>query len=249
MRPVIGITVNYSYNGESEVAEGIGAPGQQWQLVADDYIAAVVKAGGIPVMLPIVRSGEVLRDMADRLDGVLFSGGSDVDPMRFGQRTTGKTGPIIRERDDQEFLLADYVINHTNKPVLGICRGIQLINAALGGTLIQHLPDEHLNHTLVMYPRQMISHWVKVEEGSLLHGIVGAGRLGVNSFHHMAVDELAPGLKATAVSDDGVIEAVELSENPSGRFMLAVQWHPEMMSCEDRTQQDIITAFAAACRR
>lgn len=249
MKPVIGITVNYSYNGDSECAEGIGAPGQEWQLLADDYVTAVVRAGGIPVMLPVVRDNEVLKEMLEKVDGVLFSGGSDVDPQLYGQTTAGKTGAIIKERDDQEVFMVDYVVNQTKKPVMGICRGIQVLNAVLGGTLIQHIPDAGFNnHTLVMYPRKMASHKVNVVPGSILHGIVGTEKLPVNSFHHMAVEEVAPCLKMVAQSEDGVVEAVELADNKDGRFFLATQWHPEMMSSVNETQQAIINAFVNACK-
>lgn len=105
-----------------------------------------------------------------------------------------------------------------------------MINAALGGTLIQHIPDAGFTgHTLAMYPRQVPSHRVRVEPGTLLHRLVEKEMLPVNSFHHMAVDECAPALKVTTHSEGGVIEAVELSKNPDGRFFLGVQWHPEMM--------------------
>lgn len=247
MKPIIGITVNYSYKGDSPYAEGIGAPGQEWQLLADDYITAVVRAGGVPLMLPVVRDNpELLKNMVDLVDGVLFSGGSDVDPQMYGQTTTGKTGGIIVERDEHEKFLVDYVVNHTSKPVLGVCRGIQIINAVMGGTLVQHVPDVANDHTLTMYPRTAVSHTVVVAEDSILSGIVGPGKLGVNSFHHMAVDACAPGLKVVARSEDGITEAIEF-ENQDDRFFLAVQWHPEMMSSVNQTQQSIIDHFVNAC--
>lgn len=107
MKPVIGITANYMYDGSGEYREGIGAPDQEWQLLADDYITSVQRAGGIPVILPVIREDvewEVVKRLMDGVDGLLFSGGSDVDPMRFGQVTTGRTGNLIIERDEQEFL-------------------------------------------------------------------------------------------------------------------------------------------------
>lgn len=253
MKPIIGITANYSFDGESEFAEGIGAREQEWQLLADDYVASVVRAGGVPLILPVVRGPEgsaVVEQMAASVDGVLFSGGSDVDPLRFGQRSAGKTGGVVPERDEQEFALVRRLLEHTDKPILGVCRGIQLINAALGGTLIQHIPDAGFcSHSLAMYPRQVPSHTVNVEQGSLLHALTGRDSLGVNSFHHMAVDACAPALKVTARAEDGVIEAVELADNSEGRFFLAVQWHPEMMAWADSVQQGIITAFVASCAR
>ena len=250
MKPIIGITANYMFDGSAEYAEGIGAPDQQWQLLADDYITSVLRAGGTPLILPILREGEdretTLR-LLDCVDGVLFSGGSDIDPMRFGQITTGKTGTLIPERDEQEFFLFQQVLKCTQKPMLGICRGIQLFNAAMGGTLIQHIPDRGFSsHTLSMYPRHLPSHQVTIAPNSLLSQIVGTEVLGVNSFHHMAVDECAPGLRIVAWSQDGIAEAVELLENDE-RFFLGVQWHPEMMAAHNPVQQQIISAFVARC--
>lgn len=250
---MIGITANYSFDGSSEFAEGIGAREQEWQLIADDYISSVVRAGSIPVVLPVVRGAD-WKTVTDRLincvDGVLFSGGSDVNPLLFGQKTTGRTGGVVPERDEQEIYMFRYLLERTGKPILGICRGIQIMNVALGGTLIQHIPDSGFTaHTLPMYPRQTPSHRVQVEAGTLLHDLVNTNELGVNSFHHMAVEIPAPSLKVTACSEDGVVEAVELKDNPSGRFFLGVQWHPEMMAWSVPLQQGIITAFVDSCRQ
>lgn len=251
MEPIIGITANYMFDGSAEYAEGIGAPDQEWQLLADDYITSVKRAGGIPLILPIIKEeGDraVTLRLLDCVDGVLFSGGSDVDPLRFGAVTTGKTGNLIPERDEQEFFLFRHVLEKTGKPMLGICRGAQLFNAAMGGTLIQHIPDLGLApHTLPMYPRAQASHWVTIAPDSRLRRIVGTERLGVNSFHHMAVEQCAPGIRAVAWSEDGIIEAIEL-EHPGDRFFLAVQWHPEMMAEKNAVQQNILTAFVDSCK-
>lgn len=252
MRPIIGITANYSFDGSSEFAEGIGTREQEWQLLADDYITSVVRAGGAPVILPLTRGPEgweALRLLLDQVDGVLFSGGNDVDPLRFGQKSTGRTGGVIPERDEQEFTMLRYLLEETEKPILGICRGIQVLNAALGGTLLQHIPDAGFpSHSLTMYPRQTPSHRVQVEDGTLLRRLAGTDTLAVNSFHHMAVDRPAPALRVSARSEDGVIEAVELRDNPSGRFFLGVQWHPEMMARTDEVQQGLISGFVDSCR-
>lgn len=249
MRPVIGITTNYMFDGSAEYKEGIGASEQAWQKLADDYITSVERAGGIPVILPIVGNESTAMALLERVDGVLFSGGSDVDPQLFGEMTTGKTGNIIPERDRHELYMFHQLLEHTKKPILGICRGIQLMNIALGGTLIQHIPNEGFSpHTLPMYPRQSPSHQVTVASDSLLFYITGNTALNVNSFHHMAVKVCAAGLKVTARSTDGVIEAVELKDNPSGRFCLGVQWHPEMMADTMAEQQRIITTFVNSCK-
>ena len=253
LHPVIGITANYSFDGSGEYREGIGAKEQDWQLLADDYIASVVRAGGIPLILPVIREGAdrtVTRRLLDLVDGVLFSGGGDVDAVRFGQKSAGRTGAVVPERDEQELFLIQTLLKETEKPILGICRGIQILNVALGGTLIQHIPDAGFtSHSLGMYPRQVPSHTVLLERDSLLARLTGAERLAVNSLHHMAVDRPAPALRVTARSEDGVIEGVELADNPTGRFFLAVQWHPEMMAFADPVQQNLISAFVARCAR
>lgn len=252
MRPIIGITANYSLDGSSQCREGIGTPGQEWQLLADDYITAVTRAGGLPLILPLIRGEDreaLWAELLDQVDGVLFSGGNDVDPLLFGEISTGKTGGLIPARDEQELWMANYLLKHTRKPILGICRGIQILNVALGGTLIQHVPDAGVSpHTLLMYPRERASHAVRVQPDSLLARILGTESLGVNSFHHMAVKTCAPALRVTARADDGITEAVELLDNPEGRFFLAVQWHPEMMAWADGQAQALLDAFVASCR-
>ena len=255
MHPIIGITVNFRNDGEMEYSRRLGYPEQKWQALADDYIRAVLRAGGVPVMVPVLtgeeggHAEENLKDICARLDGVLFSGGSDVDPQRYGERTTGRTGELVPQRDEQELFLCRYILEETDLPVLGICRGLQVINVALGGTLIEDVQAAgYLSHTLHMYPRTEASHHVDVSAESRLADICGAGRLPVNSLHHMAVRDCAPVLKPVAVSDDGLTEAVELQEKTS-RFFLAVQWHPEMMSSVNARQQAIVNAFVESCRK
>ncbi len=245
MKPVIGITVNYS---REVTAVGIGFPGQTWHLLTDEYVSAVVQAGGTPLLLPITEDPDAMKAMMDAVDGILFSGGNDVDAAYFGERTLGKCGPIVPERDAQEAFLARYALEETDKPILGICRGMQIINAALGGTLHQHLPDaNYMNHALDMYPLHMETHTVTIQPGSLLAGIVETERLPVNSYHHMAVAACAPLLTAVAHSEDGVIEAVELKEKEKNRFFLGVQWHPEFMASNSPVQKNILSAFIASC--
>jgi putative glutamine amidotransferase len=246
MKPTIGIVANYSYNGDSEFAEGIGAAEQEWQLLADDYISSIIKAGGIPIIIPLIKNEnreEILKDIINKVDGIIFSGGNDVNPLLFGETSMGKTGGLIPERDAQELFLFKYVYEHTKKPILGICRGIQLLNVYFGGTLIQDILNEGCgSHTLSMYPREKISHWVNVKEGSLLNNIVQKTKIGVNSFHHMAVKICAPELHIIAQAEDGIIEGVELKNNSTNRFVLGVQWHPEMMLAS-LDQQKILRAF------
>lgn len=249
MKPIIGITANYSYDGTGECEDGIGTQGQEWQLLADDYICAICRAGGLPMILPIMDDMEDVKQMLMGVDGVLFSGGHDVQPSYFHELPTGKCGGMVPRRDFQEDFMVKYLLSETSKPVLGICRGTQIVNASLGGTLYQHLPDAGFNiHTLVQYPRNAESHNVLIESDSILADVTGTKCLGVNSFHHMAVKKVASCLRTVAKSEDGVIEALELKD-PDRRFFLCVQWHPEMMSATNAVQQGIISAFVESCKK
>ena len=173
MRPIIGITANYSFDGASQCREGIGTPGQEWQMLADDYITAVTRAGGLPLILPLIRGEDreaLWAELLDQVDGVLFSGGNDVDPLLFGEISTGKTGGLIPARDEQELWMANYLLKHTRKPILGICRGIQFLNVALGGTLYQDLPAEHPSEIVhsMKPPYDQAAHMARVLIGTPL---------------------------------------------------------------------------------
>lgn len=237
-KPLIGISGSMGQAIDSMTMEQI--PRQQHRL-NDSYVQAVLRSGGIPVILPVCEDLDLMRAMADRMDGVLLSGGDDLDPNLYGRRPTGKLGTVCPRRDAAELALADYVLRHTDKPLLGICRGVQVLNVALGGTLHIDLPSLGTeSHSLNMYPRSVVSHRITVEEGSALARILGSsGEHWVNSFHHQAVDAPGEGLIITARSiPDHVIEAVEL---PGERFVIGVQWHPE----ELRTSEDAAKLFRA----
>ena len=242
-RILIGITCNYLKLCPSAFDAGIGAEDQDWQLIAQDYLNAIWKAGAIPVLLPIDGNMERALGMLDMVDGLLISGGNDVSPEMYGS-DENKCGILDRNRDTMEKRLLEKALEK-DMPVLGICRGVQLMNAALGGTLHQDLPSEgYLNHTIVDYDRNVVTHTVEVKNGTLLESIIGAGEVGVNSFHHQAIDKLAPGLAAAAVSKEGIVESVYM---PGKKFVLAVQWHPEMMY-DSEVQQKIFATFVRACR-
>ncbi|MBQ8588889.1 MAG: gamma-glutamyl-gamma-aminobutyrate hydrolase family protein [Firmicutes bacterium] len=247
MKPLIGITVNYDIKDEIGMVTHFGTVGQQWNYIASDYVDAVVKAGGIPVLIPVYGDAEVTRSVTERLDGLLISGGNDVDPRRFGVRAKSYCGGICVPRDEQELELARYVIEETNIPVLGICRGIQVMNIAMGGTVYQDLEKEggFEMHSAEMYPRTAVVHEVMLSEGSMLRSVLGEETIGVNSYHHQAVKETGCGFVVTgkAVEDD-VIEVMEL---PGERFVVGVQWHPEMM-VNSPEQRKIFEAFVAACK-
>ena len=210
-----------------------------WQspavLLPAHYAEQVAGAGGIPVLLPPLPG---VAAAVDRLDGLLFTGGGDIDPGRYGAAPHPRTGRVSVPRDAAELELLDAAMG-AGLPVLGVCRGMQLVNVARGGTLCQHLPHG-AGHTPA--PGTFGSHPVRVAAGTRLAGILGADGDGVHvpTAHHQAVDRLGAGLVATAWAEDGVIEAVEPS-SAGDPFLLAVQWHPEA-----GTDPRLIEALVAA---
>lgn len=206
-----------------------------------EYIESVRRAGGVPLLLP---PGETnLADVLPLLDGLILSGGGDIDPALYG----GEHHPTIymtdAERDSFEIELTKAVLAQQT-PLLCICRGTQVLNVALGGTLIEHLPDivgEELPHRAP--PREPTSHSVAVESDSRLAEIMGQMEAVTASWHHQAVRDLAPGLQIVAHAPDGTIEAVEMAGHP---WLIAVQWHPELTAADDVGQQRLFDALVEA---
>lgn len=223
MRPLIGISCSM---GQAIYSMTQDNPPQLQHRMNDSYIKAITRAGGIPVILPNNTDISCVEEIAAKLDGFLLSGGDDIDPILFGERATAKLGAVIPRRDNFEIALTRYVLENTSKPMLGICRGIQVMNVAMGGSLHIDLPsDGKLCHSLGMYPRNVCSHAVEVTAGTRLAQIMGEGMGKVNSFHHQAVKKLADCFVSSVRSaDDDVLEALEL---PGNRFVVGVQWHPE----------------------
>ncbi|MFD0275021.1 gamma-glutamyl-gamma-aminobutyrate hydrolase family protein [Kitasatospora sp. NPDC127111] len=223
-RPLIGIT---SYQDEAAWAVWR----QRASLVPQTYVDAVSRAGGTPVLLPPQPGGA--GHLLDVLDGLVLAGGPDVDPARYGAAADPRTGPPHPARDDWELTLLRGALDR-DLPLLGVCRGMQLLNVALGGTLIQHLPDR--SHQIV--PAGFVRHRVDVADGSRAGDVLGTSA-EVSCYHHQAVDRLGDGLRATAHSSDGTVEALEL---PGRRFALAVQWHPETDPDDPRLFHALVTA-------
>jgi len=242
-KPIIGITGSLGLGIYSLQQEHM--PAQQHRL-SDSYIQAILRAGGIPVILPSLMEEEAMKAMVDALDGVLLSGGGDVDSRLYGKRATGRLGTVSPLRDTAELAVAKYVIRETNKPLLGICRGVQVMNVAMGGTLHIDLPEDgKLCHSLTMYPRDLTSHEVELAAGSRIQKLSGGDRIRVNSFHHEAVETVAEGFKATAWSvPDRVVEAIEL---PGDRFVVGVQWHPEELTAMEEAR-GLFRGFVEAAR-
>jgi putative glutamine amidotransferase len=228
-RPTIGITVGIESNG--------------YFSIRPEYVRAVEKAGGLPILLPPTVATEAPSRLA-AVDGLMLTGGDDVDPALYGQ-PAHPTSKWTRERDDFELAVVREALER-DMPVLAICRGQQVLNVALGGTLVQDIPDEIPQagaHRLKDVPRWQIAHEVEVASGTRLREILGRDVLPVNSSHHQAVRDLGRGLQVAARSCDGVIEAVEL---PGRRFVVGVQWHPEAMWNQEPDHQEVFRAFIRA---
>lgn len=216
--------------------------------VTEAYVQAVIHGGGNPVLIPLGLSEDALREMLKRLDGVLFSGGGDVHPARYGSQPHPLVDEVDTDRDRVEIQLMQDILT-TKKPFLGICRGLQVINVALGGSLYEDILDQRPGSLRHQYspdwPRNYLAHPVQVDESSRLAGILGTTTAQVNSLHHQGIYQVAPGLRSTATAPDGVIEAFEL---PGYSFGLAVQWHPEWLP-DDPAMQALFRAFVEAAER
>jgi putative glutamine amidotransferase len=225
-KPLIGITTQRWSSSQKN-------PNARVQGELSAYIDAVLGAGGLPILIPLSIQGDDLRDLYSRLAGVMLPGGGDIDPGRYEAERHPSVHEIDPERDEAEIWLARQAMADA-KPLFGICRGIQIMNVAAGGSLIQDIPSElpasephYFHHP--QYALDYPAHMVQVEEGSVLANVVGTPILQVNSRHHQAMRSVAPGLEVVGRAPDGVIEAVEKSGQP---FTLAVQWHPENLQAQ-----------------
>jgi putative glutamine amidotransferase len=234
-RPIIGLTLDSEEPG--------GYSKLPWYALRQNYCSAVVRAGGLPILLP--HEPEQAAAYLDEIDGLLVTGGNfDVDPALFGASSRHATVKTKDRRTAFEVSVTRGALQR-DKPVLGICGGQQLLNVVLGGTLIQHIPDE-IDNPLAHEqpnPRTEPGHIVTVTPGTLLRKICGAESLAVNSAHHQAVKDVGPDVVVDAVAEDGVIEGIE---HPAYRYCIGVQWHPEYsISIGD---DKIFDAFIKACR-
>lgn len=217
MKPIIGVTPLWDDKLSSI-----------WMLPA--YMDAIRESGAIPIIFPLEATAEDTIQLCEICSGFLLTGGHDISPSLYEQQATHMCGTTNLHRDSLEAIVFDYAVER-DLPLLGICRGIQIINALCGGTLYQDLPSEydhpkaidHVNHQMEP-PYDKPCHKVSLIEGTPLALLAGCSEMGVNSYHHQAIRELSPKLKAMALSEDGLVEAVYM---PDKRFIEAVQWHPE----------------------
>ncbi|MDD5371521.1 MAG: gamma-glutamyl-gamma-aminobutyrate hydrolase family protein [Anaerolineaceae bacterium] len=233
--PLIGITTRTLSDHE----------GLAMIAAVEAYVHSVIRAGGLPVLIPLGIPSEQLDKLRRRLDGVLFTGGADIDPVLFGGEPHPSVYGVNPERDRLELELLRQVAER-GTPFLGICRGFQVANVALGGSLYTHLPDQYpggLKHDHpVSDSCSRLAHHVQIEAGTCLARIVAPDDLPVNSLHHQGARDIAPGLVVNARAEDGLVEGLELPGHPFG---LAVQWHPEWLPDVARMQA-IFRAFVEA---
>ena len=217
-RPLIGCTTYRKQVNQLEVI-GLNAP----------YIGAITAAGGIPILIPLSLDDDAWRAVFDRVDGLLLPGGGDIDFRRYSNEQQAELRAIDQDRDRLELALTQTAVAE-QKPFLAICRGHQVLNVAMGGTLWQdiysQMPNAVMHDFSRSYPRHHIGHTVTVTAGSKLAHLLPDRTIPVNSIHHQGVYELAPGLAVSARSEDGLIEGLELPDHP---FAIGVQWHPEGM--------------------
>jgi len=241
-RPLIAVTTSEVRAGTAVTPTRHGEPPQLEMALGLKYLHALEVTGGIPVVVPPLQI-DCIESLLDRVGGVCLSGGPDLDPDAYGERRHLRTGPTESQLDVFELALAR-AADARGMPILAVCRGMQLLNVARGGTLHQHLPDivgERITHRQTEAGERP-THWVTLAAGTRLHGILDRTRTKVNSFHHQAVAELGAGLTVTSRARDGTVESLEAVDRD---FVVGVQWHAECLV--DRFgQAALFRAFIAA---
>jgi putative glutamine amidotransferase len=237
MKPIIGIT---TYNATN-------SHGQPTILLQRSYVRAVMEAGGVPVMIPSSLAEDGWDALYSRLDGVLFSGGGDIALEHFSGEPHPRVYDVDPQRDSVELKMIQASASD-GKPFLGICRGAQLVNVGLGGTLYTHIPDQlpgALDHAYPGHLRTTLVHEVNIEEGTRIAEVLGEPIVKVNSLHHQGLKDIAPSLRVAGHAPDGLVEAVELPDHPFG---IAVQWHPEWLTDQQSTR-NLFRKFVEAAEK
>ena len=242
MRPVVGITCSLT---ASSIGDSIYT--LERNIIARDYSRAIEYAGGTPLLIPHVGDIECINQYLGVLDGLVLSGGGDIDPLLFGQEPHQNLGSVDRVRDEMELQLTQKALDQ-DLPILAICRGIQMLNVAAGGTIYQdiaaEMPQPTLRHSQ-SGAGWYASHTIDIMSESRLFQVFDSPTARVNSFHHQAVREIGEGFIVTAKARDNVIEAIE---SPTHRFVIGVQCHPEMMWEHHPEVLNLFTAFLKACQ-
>ena len=237
MRPVIGIPC------QADFREGSKRP-----IYGNNrtYVHAVEDAGGLPILIPMLRDLHNLEDLLPRLDGILFSGGIDMQPSFYGEQTLPELSEFDPQLDEFEITVANWALQE-DIPILGVCRGMQLLNVVLGGSLYQDISSQHpssLEHRRRDMPRTALTHAVMVEEGSLMERVLGTRQVWINSLHHQAVKEPGKGVRISGRAEDGIAELLEVPEH---RFLLGVQGHPEEIYGQVEPFSQLFETFVRAC--
>lgn len=238
MKKVIGIS------GSILIDKGTVFPGYKRSYVNNDYVQAVLLGGGVPLIIPVSTDEEVIEAQLRNVDGIILSGGEDVNPLLFGEEPNEFIGETMNERDTFDLTLIKYAIK-MKKPILGICRGCQILNVALGGDLYQDCSQAEnykVSHIQKCNTTQG-SHTIDIEKESYLYSIFGEKEI-VNSYHHMSIKNMADEFKVVAKSKDGIIEAIESNNE---LFILGVQWHPEMMASTNEKMLEIFKLLISKC--
>jgi putative glutamine amidotransferase len=238
--PIIGITTIATEAGQDSRPPRIGQN--------QAYIRGLVRARAAPLLIPQLADTSLVRALYQQLDGLLLPGGEDIDPAHYGEARHERCGLVSPERDDMELALARWAVED-GMPLLAICRGIQVLNVALGGSLYQDIaaqvPGAERHDWYPGYPRDRLSHEVAITPQTRLATNLGDGSPRVNSLHHQALKKVPPALTVVARAPDGIVEAVEITDHP---FALGVQWHPEELADGDTRAQRLFDALVEACQ-
>lgn len=240
-RPLIGITCSRLVGG----AWGIYSLGHFMDYTFSLYSEAIQYGGGAPVLIPVAQNQDTLKKILEHIDGLILSGGPDIHPKYYGEQPLPGLGEIDDELDQMELLITKFALPK-NLPILAICRGIQVLNVSQGGSLYQDIANQlkgSINH-LQRADKGVNTHLVSIEPGTRLFHILKRKKIWVNGKHHQAIKGLAPSLIVSARAEDGVIEAVE---NPSLKFVIGVQWHPEGTWKSDIFSRRLFQAFLRSC--
>ena len=235
-KPIIGLTCSYEKNESTDRI-----------FIMHGYLETIRHFGGIPVILPAEGSREELEFLVDQCDGILLTGGDDIDPAAFGEEVWNDTVNLTPVRDERETWVCEFA-EKRKLPMLGICRGIQMMNVYFGGSLYQDIPSQletEVKHRMEE-PYHRSCHNCVLEKNSPMYELIGEETIGVNSHHHQSVKAVAPGFEVMGRCEDGVIEAIYA---PGERFLWGVQWHPERIWDIETSSAKVFEAFVGACKK